>query len=98
MAIILEQHKKPMRQGAGAVIFIGILVLAVIVYVVFFGAKTSSPSSLSSNDVTGGITKINIDEFGALSRSSAFTSLTLYPPLDMNSIHARVGKQNPFQR
>ncbi len=97
MAIILEQQKQPLGKTP---IIIGIVVLAVLGAGSYFILVSPGVGQLglSQGDATGGITKINKDEFTNLVENKAFIGLQQYPRLDQDAIKTRLGKTDPFQK
>ncbi|MBI5153409.1 MAG: hypothetical protein HZA36_03045 [Parcubacteria group bacterium] len=97
MAIILEQKKKPL--GSTTVV-VGVLVLCVLglgAYFLFF-LRGGEPQKTSQGDATGGITKINKDEFINLKENKTFSILQQYPRLNPDTIKMHLGKTDPFQK
>jgi len=97
MAIILEQQKKPIGKSAIIMGVVLLVILGVGAYFVFVSPGVGQ-LGLSQGDATGGITKINKDEFTNLVEDKAFSSLQQYPRLDQEAIKTRLGKANPFQK
>lgn len=97
MAIILEQQKKPMREGMLISLLVVALIIGLITYFVFFAKRQGTLPPTVQGDATGGITKINVDEFGTVSSNKPFTDLKQYPLIDIATVRTHLGKVNPFQ-
>jgi|GEM_PF-3357248 len=97
MAIILEQQQKPLGKIPIIIGVIVLITLGVGSYFIFV-SPDSEQLGLSHGDATGGITKINKDEFTNLAENKMFTGLEQYPRLDKEAIKTRLGKTNPFQK
>ncbi len=96
MAIILEKKGGSVKKGTVIGIFTACIILGGGVYWIFF--YQVKEVSFPPRDVTGGISKINVDEFRVLSEAKTFISLKQYPRLSADMVRSHLGKPNPFQK